>query len=51
MLYDLSKADVIHRDIKVENILLTDNDVLLAQPKLGDFGLATYGESALMRTR
>lgn len=31
---------VVHRDIKLENILMTNKDTATSQPKLTDFGLS-----------
>jgi serine/threonine protein kinase len=39
-LEDLHAADVVHRDVKPENILLADNDDSAIHVKLCDFGLA-----------
>jgi serine/threonine protein kinase len=43
---DLSNAEIIHRDIKLENIFLSDSNIEYAVPKLGDFGLATVAQVA-----
>lgn len=37
----MHKLDVIHRDIKAENILVFDNNVV----KISDFGWATFNKS------
>ncbi|KDO19500.1 CAMK protein kinase [Saprolegnia parasitica CBS 223.65] len=41
--------DIVHRDIKPDNILLTDADPTRAVLKLGDFGFATSGRHGLTR--
>lgn len=35
-----ARPKVIHRDMKLDNVLLTDSDLSKAEAKLGDFGLA-----------
>ncbi|EQC27929.1 CAMK/CAMKL protein kinase [Saprolegnia diclina VS20] len=42
-------CDIVHRDIKPDNILLTDADPTRAVLKLGDFGFATSGRHGLTR--
>eukprot|EP01123_Difflugia_compressa_P012255 TRINITY_DN517_c0_g3_i1.p1 TRINITY_DN517_c0_g3~~TRINITY_DN517_c0_g3_i1.p1 ORF type:complete len:339 (+),score=27.67 TRINITY_DN517_c0_g3_i1:128-1018(+) len=41
---------IAHRDIKLENLLLTDIDVTVASIKLSDFGLSKDEEEGSMRT-
>jgi serine/threonine protein kinase len=42
ILYDLSQAQIVHRDIKLDNLFRTSADIWSAELKLGDFGLAKH---------
>ena len=58
VLYDMHEGKpgiqgIVHRDLKPENVMLVDNESLLPEVKLIDFGAAcmfTKGESQLKRT-
>lgn len=43
------KLGTIHRDIKLENILLTTNDLKTAIIKLTDFSFSTYADKEIDR--
>ena len=36
----LKSKEVVHRDLKLENILLTSKDLSFCSIKIGDFGLS-----------
>ena len=50
-LFELKKQNIVHRDIKLANLMMTDTDPKIADIKIGDFGFSKFLSNSMTSTQ